>query len=412
MRTEKEVLELRGELHTEMKDILNRAHKEKRAVLPDEEAQWEKANADYLALTKELNMIRANAQYDLQLEQELEENPILKTNLRPDDKESEEEHVKKYWHKLLTGPPMSRSDAMRLAYSDGPQKAQTTTTTGEDVIPLGFMRELEVYMIAFGGMLNACRTINTMKGNAMEWPSMDDTAQTGAWVSEPRSSGLTSRAFTPDKKTFNSFVWADLAQVTWEFIQDEDVNFISQYLAEFFGTAAGRALNQAFTDGNGSGKPTGVLDPTNGASTGKTTAGATAITKGELVDLLHSVDPAYRSSPKTAWMMHDSTVGYIQKLDVGTDTGLIWQPSLQAGIPDRIMGYPVVVNQSFPIIASGADTIAFGDWSKYIIRKVRQFSMVRLQERFADQLSDGFLGWMRYEGKLNNTAAIKLLTQA
>jgi HK97 family phage major capsid protein len=195
-------------------------------------------------------------------------------------------------------------------------------------------------------------------------------------------------------------------------MQDEDVSFVSSVMAELVGTSFGRALNKALTDGNGSGKPTGILDATGGAGTGKTTAGSTAITKAELIDLIHSVDPAYRTGPNVAFMMSDATLGYLKKLDFGTtDTVPLWMPSFRVGEPDRILGFGYVVNQDFPTIAASAKTIAFGDWSKYIVRLVQDFSLIRLDERYADELSTGFVAFARVDGKLLNSSAIKLLVQ-
>jgi HK97 family phage major capsid protein len=75
------------------------------------------------------------------------------------------------------------------------------------------------------------------------------------------------------------------------------------------------------------------------------------------------------------------------------------------------LGFGYVVNQDFPTIAASAKTIAFGDWSKYIVRLVQDFSLIRLDERYADELSTGFVAYARVDGKLLNSSAIKLLVQ-
>ena len=85
---------------------------------------------------------------------------------------------------------------------------------------------------------------------------------------------------------------------------------------------------------------------------------------------------------------------------------------MQLGEPDRILGFTYVINQDFPNIASGAKTIAFGDWSKYIIRQVLDLSIVRLDQTYADLMQTAFLGYLRTDGKLLQSAAIKLLVQA
>lgn len=408
MRTEKQVLELRGEVHAQMQEILSRAHKERRALLPDENEQWEKANADFNALTREIDMIRAMAGYSEPAETDPKVIPLTAAET---EAEKKRKAYKAYFKNLLTGQGLSHEEAMRLAHSDGPTRAQTSTGgTGAYVIPEEFIRMLETTMKSFSGMLQASFIHRSQRAGTMNWPTIDDTAQTGAWHDEPRNSGLTPRAFTFGRVQYSAYTWADMAQLTWELIQDEDVDFVSRRLAELFGESAGRAINQALTDGDGSGKPTGIIAASGGASTGKTTASASAITKAEIIDVLHSVDPAYRTGPNVAWMLADSTLAYFRKLDFGTtDTTPLWQPSFQLGEPDRILGYRYFVNQSFPSITNAAKVAVFGDWSKYVVRQVRDFEMVRLNERFADQLSTGFLGWLRIDGKILNTSALKVL---
>jgi HK97 family phage major capsid protein len=79
------------------------------------------------------------------------------------------------------------------------------------------------------------------------------------------------------------------------------------------------------------------------------------------------------------------------------------------GEPDRILGYRYVINQDFPSLAASAKVAAFGDWSKYVIRQVRDVNIVRLNETFAARMQTAFLGWLRVDGKLIQPAAIKLL---
>jgi len=411
MRTEKQILELRAEVDFAQRAILQKARDEKRALNSDEEASWQKADADFMALNKELDMVRAMTERDAQY-QALNNEPIIgMTPPQADEKDLKRKHTDAFWRQLLHGEGMSQSEAMRLAAD--PTRTQTSTTAGNGAftIPEEFMRELEVTMKAFGGMLQASYLHRSPRGGTMNWPTFDNTARTGAWQDEPRTAGLTPGQFTFNRKQFAAYLWADMAQLTWEFIQDEDVSFVSRHLAQAFGESAGRALNKAFTDGNGTGKPTGILDATGGAGVGKELASSTAITKVELVDLIHSVDPAYRTGPNVAFMLHDNVLAAIRKLDFGTtDDEPVWQPSYAAGVPDRILGYTYVINQDFPsTVAAGNKIAAFGDWSKYVIRQVQDFNLIRLNERFADQLSTGFLGYLRIDGKLLQSSAIKLL---
>ena len=161
------------------------------------------------------------------------------------------------------------------------------------------------------------------------------------------------------------------------------------------------------TTGSGSSDVEGIV--TNSAL-GKTAAGTAAITADEIIDLIHSVDPAYRASPNSAIMMNDSTLAAVRKLKDG-DGNYLWQMgNYQAGVPQSILGYPVVVNQAMDSLATAKKVMLFGDMSKFYVRKVGGPSLYVARERFAPDF--GLLGFVRFDGVLVNTAAIKHLITA
>lgn len=407
MRTEKEVLDLRARVDAAQRAILDKAASEKRAMNAEENAQWDKADQEFQALTKELNMIRA-----IQEREQIEE-PVVATI--PTSRENKQETISrkaafdKWAHQLIKGPAIPREQAMAMVNAE---RASTSSSgDGLYVMPEEFISMLEVKLKQFGGMFQASYLHRSRTGNPMRWPTYDGTSQTGQWVSQPRSSDIVPRGLTFDRNSFSAHTWYDIIGMDWEFIQDEEVGLVARLVAEFIGEAAGRALNWQFTKGDGSGVPTGILDATGGASTGKTTSSNSAITKTELIDTVHSVDPAYRNGPNVAWMFNDSTLAAIRKLDLGvSDTVPIWQPAFREGDPDRILGYRYVINQDFPSIAASQKVAAFGDWSKYVIRQVRDVNVVRLDETFAALMQTAFLGWLRVDGKFIQPSAIKLLT--
>jgi HK97 family phage major capsid protein len=178
-------------------------------------------------------------------------------------------------------------------------------------------------------------------------------------------------------------------------------------LGELLGSRLGRIANSKLTTGSGSSDVEGIV--TNSAL-GKTAAGTAAITADEIIDLIHSVDPAYRSSPNSAIMMNDSTLAAVRKLKDG-DGNYLWQMgNYQAGVPQSILGYPVVVNQAMDSLATAKKVMLFGDMSKFYVRKVGGPSLYVARERFAPDF--GLLGFVRFDGVLVNTAAIKHLITA
>jgi HK97 family phage major capsid protein len=106
-------------------------------------------------------------------------------------------------------------------------------------------------------------------------------------------------------------------------------------------------------------------------------------------------------------MARDAVLGSIRKLKDTTNQPL-WQPSMQAGVPDTILGYPITVNNDMPAMAANAYSILFGDFQRYyIVRQVRDIQMLRLEERYADFLQVGFLAFARYDGTKDDTNAVK-----
>ena len=75
-------------------------------------------------------------------------------------------------------------------------------------------------------------------------------------------------------------------------------------------------------------------------------------------------------------------------------------PVRTGGAPDTILRKPYVVNNHMPEMAASAKSVLFGDFSKYLIRNVAGFTLVRLNEIYALRAQVGFVGFARYEGNL------------
>ena len=131
-------------------------------------------------------------------------------------------------------------------------------------------------------------------------------------------------------------------------------------------------------------------------------------TSDELMDLFYSLKSPYRK--KAVWVLNDSTIKAVCKLKDSTGQYL-WQPSLVAGTPDTLLGRPVKTSAYMPVIAAGAKTIAFGDFSYYWIADRQGRSFKRLNELYAANGQVGFLGSQRVDGKLVLSEAVKVLAQ-
>lgn len=275
------------------------------------------------------------------------------------------------------------------------QRAQTVTTTaGGYLIAAEFSNRLEKSLLHFGGMLQEADVIDTDTGAALSWPTYDDTAQTGAILAI--NTAVSNQDITFGTMTLDAYKYSSKqVLVPVELMQDSafDINAV---VADALGERLGRILNTHFTTGTGSSQPNGVATAAGTGKTG-TTGQTTTVIYGDLVDLYHSIDIAYRSDAK--WMMADSSVKVIRKLVDGNSLPL-WQPSIQAGVPDMIFGKPIVVNNDVATMAASAKSILFGNFKKYKVRRVKDITLLRLNERYAEAHQVGFLAFARFDGDL------------
>lgn len=194
-------------------------------------------------------------------------------------------------------------------------------------------------------------------------------------------------------------------KVTEELLYDNAFG-LENYLLRQFSKALANAEEDAFLNGDGAGKPLGIFAEEGGAQVGVTAASATEITADEIINLIYALKRPYRKKAK--FIMNDQTIAVLRKLK-DENGQYLWQPSLQAGEPDRLLGYEVMTSAYVPTIAAGKPVIAFGDFSYYNIgdRGVRSFA--ELKELFAGNGMVGFVAKERVDGKLVLAEAVQVL---
>ena len=193
-------------------------------------------------------------------------------------------------------------------------------------------------------------------------------------------------------------------KVTEELLYDAAFN-LEKYITEEFTKALANAEEDAFLNGDGVNKPTGIFDSKKGGEVGVTTK-TQSITADELIDLVYSLDRPYRK--RAAFILNDATVAQIRKLK-DVNGAYIWQPSLKSGEPDTLLGYPAYTSAFAPKAEKGKLAIAFGDFSFYKIGDRGHRSFQDLKELFAGNGMVGFLGKERVDGILVLREAVKLL---
>ena len=291
------------------------------------------------------------------------------------------------------------------------RNAMSTTTPAEGgyTVPSEIAAMVVDSLKAFGGMREVAQVITTAGGNALNWPTSDGTSEVGEIVAE--NAAATGADITFGTVAVNPYKYSSKKiALPVELIQDSAIDVV-QFVVNRLAQRLGRITNQHYTTGTGSSQPFGVMAR---AATGKTgTTGQTlTVTYDDLIDLIHSVNSAYRSRG-ARFMLRDTTVAAIRKLK-DTSGRPIWNPSdnesISGGTPSTICGYAYTVNDDVAAMAANAKSIAFGDFSQFVIRDVAGSTSMRRFDDSAFALNGqvGFCGWMRTGSNLLDTAAVKV----
>ena len=276
-----------------------------------------------------------------------------------------------------------------------------TPSTGGYLVPIEFDKNLVKALKHENVIRSISKVITTAAPHRINIALTDVSAD---WVAE-------SGVFTPSTPTFNqlsldAFTLRAAALVSEELLQDSMFD-LEDYLISNFALAFAAKEEQAFCIGTGEGQPTGIFT-SKGGDVGITTAGATDIKADELIDLTYSLKDGYKKS--AIFVLNSATLAGIRKLKDGNGV-YMWQPSLQADQPDRLLGFPVYVSQYAPTIAAGAYTVAFGDFQNYWIADRSGRTVRRADELHIANLQTGFYAFQRVDGKTVLPEGIKLLKQ-
>lgn len=300
---------------------------------------------------------------------------------------------------------MDPTDAKTLRQGYNPEQRAlgvATQAAGGYLAPADFDANLRETILTYSNMLQAVQVINTDTGVPFSWPTVNDTANMGAILAE--NTQVTEQDVAFGTAQIGAFKYTSkMVRVSMELLQDAAFD-VETYLRGALAERVGRIWNKHFTTGTGTNEPLGIVT---GAVTGKVGAAGqtTTIVYEDLIDLIDSIDPAYQGN--ASFMLNMTTRKAIRKLKDTTGAPL-WQPSIQAGVPDQLLGYGYITNTDMPAPAASAKSILFGDFrAAYLARQVLGFQVLRLNERFADFGQSAFLGFARADGTVQNTAAYR-----
>lgn len=289
-----------------------------------------------------------------------------------------------------------------------------STTTGSEggfTVPTTVASSVIELLKDFGGMRQVSTVITTSDGAPWQYPRSDGTSEVGELVAENVAVAPADPVFS--SVPLNAFNYSSrLIAIPRQLLDDAAVNMVA-FLNDRIAMRLARITNQHYTTGSGTGQPLGVFT---GAGTGVTgaTGSAATFTYAQLVALVESVDAAYHG--RASFMMSQAARLVLRNL-VDGNSRPIWMPSYEAGLTagasDILLGKPLIINNQAPAPAANARSIAFGDFSRYIIRDVNQMQVFRLDDSpFIRQYQAGFLAFMRTGGTLTDTTAVKVFAHS
>jgi HK97 family phage major capsid protein len=273
-----------------------------------------------------------------------------------------------------------------------------TNTAGGYTVAPEYFRELQVAMIAQGGVRTVARVVSTSTGADLPVPNLDDTAQVAALINENTS--VTAATDLPfGSTTLHAYKWTSNELAVSNELMNDSAFDVDSIITQAIASRFVRGQNSYFTTGTGTSQPQGVVVASSVGATGA--AGqVTSVIYSDLITTLHALNPVYRQNAR--WMFHDTTLKAL-KLMVDGQSRPLWQPGF-AGFatdqPDTILGHPYTINMDMPVMAASAKSILFGDFSSYMIRDVQGGLMIRrLNERRALEDQVSYVAFMRSDGR-------------
>lgn len=431
-----DVKELRGQrekLVADMRAVIDKADSEKRGLNADENATLARMRADAINLKDTITHLE---------ELDAEERAIVPESQRQETRKVDPaiEQRRAEFRTFMTAktptdvPAEVRSKLELVSLPNGQsgyaytilpeQRSQNTLSLGAggavvapDVSMYGRIVEALKW---YSGMEQAgAEVMTTDTGADLPIATDNDTSNTGAIVSE-EGSQASGTSVTMGQVVLHAYLYSSkVVKVSWQLLQDASFD-IDAYLGRKFGIRLGRIQNTHFTTGTGTNQPQGL---TTAAAVGRQSAAGntSSVVADDVLRLIRSIDPAYlnmncrfmtASATALAFELLKDGNGQYMWRDSGGFNGLTGGGGLgTTGIAGFLRGYPVVLNNDMPALATSAKHTSFGDHTFYKIRRVRAIQIVRINELYVENGQVGFLAFLRADGGLVDagTNPVKLL---
>ena len=396
-------IELRGQRAELIKGataIVDAAQKEGRSLNAEEKSKFDAMEADARSIKDQIDVIERTAE----MKKELAANAEVREAA---PKATRKGAFEKYLRNGM-GALNSNERSMMAELRGTSTQIAGTDSLGGFLVPQDFSNELDMATLFTGEVERLAKKLNTAGGALLDYPTINDTATDAGLISEAAS--VTVQDMTFANAQLSAYNYASQVRVSMQLLQDNAFD-LNAFLAEAMGERIARATNAAFTTGTGSSQPQGIIT---GATLGNTASSATAISADDILDLIHSIDPSYRNKPTFGLMANDSVISVIRSLGLGSANDFpIFIPSMTAGEPDKLFGFNLYYNNDMAsAITTGQKTLLAADFSKFVVRSAGGVQMVRLNERYMDELEVGFVSYARKDAKVLDSRAVKYLAQA
>lgn len=405
--TMKELLEERNQVAADMR-ALHDSVAEDQSMTSEQRTQWDEARSKLERLDEQIEREKELRKAD-QLFVEDRAGDNVESEARSGDGEGGVADISRRAFAEFVRRGLGDMDAeLREAMREMRAQAAGVDDRGGYTVPPEFRARVVESMQAYGGVASIAQVIETDGGNTIEWATTDGTSEEGELIGE-------NAAATEDDVLFGTGALgakklsSKIIRVSMELLSDSGVD-IESLLTSRIAQRIGRAESRLLVQGSGAGTPVQPRGLAASVTQTHTAASATGISYSDLLRLKHSVDIAYRV-PTSRYLFNDSTFLLLKELTDGQGRPL-WKPDLPGVSPATIDGSEFQIDNAVADVGAGARSVYFGDFNRFILRRVRHMAIKRLVERYAEYDQVGFLAFHRFDCVLEDLAAISALSHA
>jgi HK97 family phage major capsid protein len=406
----KRKIEEQNKLFNRMQEIQQRAEDESRDWTAEERTNWDDANARIDEVSADIERLQRQAQLD-SVDYRQVVHASAPGEVETPEKRAEQraaEYERAFGSFLRYGMERLDGEQRQMLMEQRATTPQATSpgSAGGYLIPPGYRTVITEALKAYGGLYNHANVITTATGNNLQWPSNDDTSNKGQILAENAQVAVADVTF--GTKSLDAYTYtSNRVMVSLQLLQDSAFD-LDTWLPRKLGERLGRITAEHFITGDGSSQPEGIaVNANNGV-----TAASAALTYDNLIDLEHSLDPAYRANGRCRFLFNDSTLSVIRKLK-DTMGRPLWLPVPVPGMPSTVNGVSYTIDQGMANVGTGNKSVLFGDFhAGYIIRQVLDMQLMRLSERWADMLQVGYFAFLRMDAIPDDPKAVRALVHA